>query len=92
MKVDQSIEFLKETLALEEGESRQLFNTFWEFIGEKIALEGDVEIEGLGRFYLEQDPESKKKRDLLLKFEACDSFRATLGLRREGADNEQKIS
>ena len=69
MNEEFTVKFLAEYLSISEKEAALIYKSFWEVIKMKLEKDGEAEIEGLGRFYLEEKE---------LKFESSESLQRAL--------------
>lgn len=79
MSLERCLKIIAEELEIDEPTSQKLYKTFWDMIEDMIYQEGSVTVDGVGTFYLEQNPESKKE-DYILKFKASERLKKEIGL------------
>ncbi|HOJ64890.1 MAG TPA: hypothetical protein PLE45_10775 [Spirochaetota bacterium] len=79
MSLEKCLKIISEELELDEQTSAKLYKTFWDMIEELIYKQGSVTVDGVGTFYLEQNPESSKE-EYVLKFKASERLKKEIGL------------
>ena len=55
MKEEISVNYISEQLGVDPGTALKVLDTFWDVIILKLENDGEAMIEGLGRFYIEEN-------------------------------------
>lgn len=79
MSLEKCLKIISSELELDDQISYKLYKTFWDMIESIICKEGSFTVDGIGTFYLEQNPESKKE-EYILKFKASEKLKREIGL------------
>ncbi len=79
MSLEKCLKIIASELEIDDANSSKLYKTFWDMIEDIVCKEGSVTVDGVGTFYLEQNPESKKE-EYVLKFKASEKLKREIGL------------
>ncbi|MCG8571023.1 MAG: HU family DNA-binding protein [Spirochaetes bacterium] len=76
--MDKAVSFIAEQLSIKSGDAQKIFDSFWDFIEEKIVNEGEVTIDGLGTFSF-KEVEKDGKITYELQFDPETGFKNAIG-------------